>query len=133
MGFHLSEEAFGEEIDVLGEEAEQDASDEVGDGVGVVVAYVAKGLGEFAELRGGVGGEGFAGDAGAEGFGVGESGFEEGAGLGFEQVIEADVVDLLDGVGEVGMDSEGLHVGDDEEGRVFKVVGVVEELGVGLV
>lgn len=55
-----------------------------------------------------------------------------GAGLGFEQVIEPHVVNQLDGVGEVGMESDGRHVRDDEERRVFEGDGVVEELGAGL-
>jgi hypothetical protein len=58
-----AEERVGEQADVLGEHAEDEAVEEVGDGVGREAA-VAQRLGDVADVAGGLLGDGLAGDAG---------------------------------------------------------------------
>ena len=61
----LGEEAVGQEADVLGEEAEDDAVEESGHGVGFEAA-VAESLGECDDALRGVLGDLVGGDAGAQ-------------------------------------------------------------------
>jgi hypothetical protein len=102
----------------------------MGDALGVVAAR-PQALGEAGKLFGDLLGQGLAGAAGLELAGVGEDGLELPADGGVAQLVESDPVDLVDGVGPVGVDLEGRHVGDDEERRVLEGHGVLLELGIG--
>lgn len=94
-------------------------------------AFLAHSVGQLAETFGGVDRDGFAGDAGPQGLGIGEE-FAEDVEVGrFGEPGEIELVHLLGGAGEIGVNLEAVHVADDEEGRVFEILAVPEQLGVG--
>ena len=127
---HVQEQGVGQQAHVLGEHAEHQAVDEVGDGLGIMAAF-AQALGEGDEAAGGLLGQRLAGLARPEAFGVGEGGGEQVAFGAVEQVVQREGGDLLDGVGPVGVDHDPVHVGGDQERRVLQRVLVAEELAVG--
>jgi hypothetical protein len=59
-------------------------------------------------------------------FGVEEEGAEDFEVAGGVELLEFDVVDLVGGVGEVGVDLDEVHVADHEEWRVFEVIALEE-------
>jgi hypothetical protein len=77
---------------------------------------------------------GLGGEAGLEGFGVGEEAAERFPKLigRLVEVGERKGVDALEGVGEVGVNLEAVEVADDQERRVFEVFAVAEKLLVGV-
>jgi hypothetical protein len=117
-------QAIGQQADVFGEQAEQQPDQEVG-GALRVFAVLAQQLGQLGELaRRGLG-DLCGGLRGAEGLVIIEDiaqALEPGR---REQVVERDGEDLLDGVGEVGMDDDLLDVGDDQQRRVLERLAVL--------
>ena len=67
----------------------------------------------------------------AERVGLGEDGAQQRQARRVEQVVQPDLDHLLDGVGEVGVDLEAVHVAHDQERRVLQDFAVLEELLVG--
>ena len=131
----VGHQASRQQADVLGEEAEEDAVEEVGDGFGFV-STVLHGAGEVGEARGGGLGDFVRGLARAQVLRFDHHGAKDAHGLGGlvaagGEVVEGDLVDAGSSVGEVGVDLDAVHVADDEGGRVFEVFAVVEELAVG--
>ena len=131
-GDEFGEEVAGEEAGVLGEEAEEEFVEEMGDLVRVVAAGL-KTAGEFGELAGGLLGDLLAGARGAEGLRLAHDGAEDAEGLlgAVAELVEVEGVDLLGRVGEVGVDLEALQVADNQEGRVFQGLAILEQLLVG--
>ena len=129
-GDQLGEQAVGEQADILGEEAEEQADQEVGDALGLL-AVAAQQRGELGEVAGGLLRDLLGGLGGAERLGVGEEVAQPLEALGGKQVVEGDRGDLLDGVGEVGVDDDAVDVADHEERRVLEALAVLEELLVG--
>ena len=132
---HAGEETRREQPGVLGEEAEDDAVEVVGDGLRVVPALVhrPRDLGEArrGELRNLVGRL-----LGPQRLGVKHDRAKDAERLGgafaaLGEVVEGEFVDGGTGAGEVGVDLDAVHVADDERGRVRQVLTVVEELAVG--
>ncbi|MGC4108308.1 MAG: hypothetical protein QM753_18460 [Thermomicrobiales bacterium] len=109
------EDLVREEVDVFGEEAEEELHEVVGDGVRGVATGVQT-EGDLAEFAGGFLGDGGNGEIGAEAGGIGENGAEDALGLGVGEGGEVEGIDLLDGICEVGVDLEAVEVADDEEG-----------------
>ncbi len=126
----VGEEAAGEEADVFGEEAEEELDEEVGGAVGGDIAG-AQGGGDLAEALGGLTGDDLGADVRLEGVRVGPDGLEDGEVVGEVEVVEGEGVALGFGAGEVGGDDDAVEVAGDEEGRVFEVVLVADELAVG--
>ena len=124
------EDAFGQEADVLGEEGEDEAVEEVGDLAGVEAA-LAQRDGDLAHGAGGVGGDRLADRAGLELLRGDEDRADDLEVPGVAELLEADLVDLLPGGGEVGVDHQAVHVAGDEERRVLEVGAVLVELEVG--
>ena len=107
---HLLEELVGQEADVLGEHAEDQAVDEVGDGLRRVAA-LAQAQREGGELRRRPRRSARRGSCcGFSRSGSVKAALEEVALRAVEEVVEREGVGLLDGVGEVGADDDAVHV-----------------------
>ena len=50
---------------------------------------------------------------------VGENRAQHAPAVGGQQVVQRQPMDAFDGVGEVGVDDDALHVADDQQGRVL--------------
>jgi hypothetical protein len=127
------EDALGQHPGVLGEEAEEDPVQEVGDDLRIVAA-AAEREGQLGEVAGGGLGDLGRLERGAQLLGRGEDGPEDREGLrriGRREVVEGDDLGDRGEAGEVGPDLDRLEVGDDEEGRVLQRVAVALELEVG--
>ena len=132
---HASDDALREQPRVLGEEAEDDAVEVVGDGLRVVAA-VAHRAGDRGEARRGDLRDLVGRLLRSQRLGVERDGAEHPQRFGRAlvaggEVVEGDAVDLGAGAGEVGVDLDAVHVADDERGRVLEVLAVVEQLAVG--
>ncbi len=138
----LAEDFLGEQADGVGEEAKEDAHEEVRDfspGSVEAALFDFEAFGEAGELAGGILGDLGVGALGAEEVGVAEEGAEDGKGWERAgggrfveiEVVERESVDALRGGGEIGVDLETVEVTDDEQGRVAELFAVVVELGVG--
>ena len=129
---HARENARWEQPCVLGEEAEDDAVEVVGDGFRIVSALVhrARDLREArcGQLRNLVGGL-----LGPQRLGVEHDGAQHAQRLGGAfparvEVIERHDVNRWPGVGEGGVDLDAIHVADDQQRRIIERVAVVDEL-----
>jgi hypothetical protein len=127
---HLGEVLVGQKAGIFGEHAEDEAVDEMGDGLGIMAA-LAQAVGDGGEFPGGILGQRLAGKVGFEAGGVEEAVAEEVALFGEEEVGQGNVVDLGDGVGEVGVNLDPVGVGDDEKRGRAEGLGIAEKLGKG--
>jgi len=100
---------------------------------GGVEAALAHGFGHVGEVLRGFLGDGDAGFAGPQFFGVEEDGAEDFEAARLAEAVERDFVDDGNGVGEIGVDDDSVQVADDEEERVGERVAVKEELVIGVV
>jgi hypothetical protein len=89
-------------------------------------------LGDLGDALGRLGGDGLHGLVRPEFIGFEEDGPEDLQLLRLAQVVQREGVLHPPRAGEVGVDLDALHVGDDEEGRVLQRLPVEEELVVGL-
>jgi len=127
----VGEDAEREQRFVFGKHAEQALDEEMGDFLSVLPAPApapAHGGGKLGELAGGLGGDGGGGFFRAQLFGVGEHPFEELAGFGLDQLLDADAARFVGIAGEGGVDFDAFAVADDEQRRVVELQGVVGEL-----
>ena len=115
----LLEDAAREEPHVLGEQAEQDAIEVVGDAPRFLVASVQR-LRERGELSRGVFRDLLDSSSGIESLRVREESTEQLPGVVLGDVGKHELVDLLRGAREVRVDLESCHVADDQEGRVVE-------------
>ena len=126
------EQVGGQDADILGEEAEEQPDQEVGDGGGRMIVP-PQGLGDAGEVGRGLLGDLGGGDGRAQRLRVGE-GFAQQIELGrLQQVVEGEFIGDPDGVGEVGVDAKALAVADDQERRVAERAAVEQQLAVGFV
>ena len=126
------ENLVGQQADIFGEEAENDAVEEMGD-FGGVEAALAHGFGHVCEVLSGLLGDGDASFAGPQFFGVEEDGSENFEAARVAEAFERDFVRDGYGLGEIGVDDDAVQVADDEDGRTGEGVSVEEELIVGVV
>ena len=123
------EQVRGQDPDILGEEAEEQPDQEVGDGGGRVVV-TPQDLGDAGEMGRGLFGDLGGGDGRAQRLRVGE-GFAQQIELGrLQQIIEGQFIGDPDGVGEVRVDAKPLTVADDQERRVAERAAVEQQLTV---
>ena len=132
---HAGDDAPREQPGVLGEEAEDDAVEVVGDGLRVIAA-IAHRAGDRGEADGGRLGDLVGRPLRSQLLGVEHDGAEHAQRLGRALVarcedVEGDAMDLRAGAREVGVDLDQVHIADDERGRVLEVLAVVEQLAVG--
>jgi hypothetical protein len=130
LGEEPGDDLLGEEADVLGEEGEDDAVEEAGDLPGVEAA-LPEGDRELGDAPGGLGGDGLGGRAGLELLRGVEDGAEDLQVPRLAERLERDLVDLLAGGGEVGVNDDPGEVAGDEERRVLEGGAVLVELEVG--
>src|SRR5262249_45111425 len=109
-----------QEADVLGEHAEHQLHEEAGGAVRVDLA-VAQVVGQGGELLGDVLGDVVGRLGRLEDVGYGEDVLEQLKVGRLAEMVEVEAVDLLGGVGEVGVNLETLKVADDEQRRIFEV------------
>ena len=124
---HPREHVVRQQADVVGEHAEDQPVDEVGDRRRVVPA-LAKRLGDGRERRRHPLGERLPGLPWPQTFRVGERPFQPVTGRRLGQVVELELVRPADAVRPVGADPEPHHVGHDEQRRVLERQGVLPEL-----
>lgn len=91
----------------------------------------AHAVGQLAQFFRRLLGDALAGEAGAEGFRLGEEAAEDVEVFGLREAGEVEGVDLFGGAGEVGVDFEAVKIADDQERRVVERFAVLEELVVG--
>ena len=112
-------QAGGKQTDILGEHAEQELVDEVRHAP-PVMSLVPQPLCEFGECFCCLLGDRFTRNGGTELFRLRKQTLEHSSDFRFFNVIKGKGVDRLHGIGEVGMDDDGLHVGDNQQGRIFQ-------------
>ncbi len=128
----LREQLVGQQVDVLGEQAEQHLLAEVGHAEGVMPPP-APGLGQGAQLGRRLFGELGAGRGGSQPLRLEKGPLEE-VELGrLAQIRQAQVMPGRDQAGEGGVDADELDIGNDEEGRILQGGGVELELPEGRV
>ncbi len=121
------EDALGQEPGILGEEAEEQADEELGDLLaGGAVAVGAQQLRQPGELRRSFLGHLLGALGRAELLGVEESIAQHAQAGGFQQFVERELVDGLDGVGEVRVDADCGHVGDDQQRRILQGFAILQ-------
>ena len=121
----------GQQADILGEEAEDELGQEIGDArrLGIPAAHV---VGDELEGVGGVFGDLLGVAAGVQAFGSLEHGAEPVHDLGpAGDFGVAEFVDALFGVGEVAVDLPVVDVGDDQQRGIVQVFAVLQQLLVG--
>ncbi|MBK5962748.1 hypothetical protein CCR95_01180 [Thiocystis minor] len=123
----LAEQLVGQQVDVLGEQTEQDLLAEVGD-LGRSMTALAQHLSEIAEATRRRFGQVRGGATGAQPLGIAEGPFEPAPLGGIEQILQVDLVDLWDRAGEGGVDDDPRDIGDDQQRRIFECRGVKLEL-----
>ena len=121
------EQVFGEQTRVFGEQAKEQADEEVGD-LRRVFPPFAEPFGEPGELAGGLFRDLGGGFGRTQPGGVVEHRVEQGELGGVEQVVERQFVHPFDRVGKVGVDADELGVGHHEQGRVLQALPVLQEL-----
>ena len=124
---HPGKDHVGQECRVFGEEAKNDAVQEVGDGAGVEAAF-AHGGGNLADSGGGFLGDGDAGAAGDESLGIVKDGPHDFDVAGLGEGFERDFVDVGYGAGEVGAHHDAIQIAQDEQGRILQRIAVAQEL-----
>ena len=127
MPQHPREHVVRQQADVVGEHAEDQAVDEVGDRLGIVTALSQR-LGDGGERRRHALGERLPGLSWPQTVGVGERPLQPVAGRRIGQVVELEFVRLADAVRPVGADPEPHHVGHDQQRRVLQRQRVLPEL-----
>ena len=85
-------------------------------------------LGKPGEFARGFLGQFLPGLAGLEGFGIGERAPEPFALRAVEQIVEGEDVGLLDGIGPIGVDPDHVHVGYDQQWRIFERRDILQQL-----
>jgi hypothetical protein len=128
----LGEDAFGQQADVFGKEAEEELDEEVRGTLRLDAAGV-EGAGQRAEAGRGLFGHGLDGDIRFQAVGIAKDTAQDVEIFGLIELVDREGVLALGGAGEVGVDFEALQVGDDEDRRVAEILAVLEELGVGRV
>ena len=121
------EQFVGQEVDILGKQAEQHLLREVGHPQRVMPS-VAPGQGQSANLGRRLFGEVRPGLSRAELIGLGEGPLQEVERRMVPEIVEFDLVDLGHQAGKGGMDADDLDIGNDEERRVAQGRGVFLEL-----
>lgn len=91
----------------------------------------AQGVSELGDVRGGLRGDGSAGAARPQRLWVEEHGAQHGELAGRAEIIETQLDFARGRGGEVGADNDAIHVARDEQGRIFEVFAVLEQLIVG--
>jgi hypothetical protein len=127
---HPPEHVARQQAHVFGENAENEAVDEMRNGFRVVPAF-PESLREGGEAARRLLGQPLARLARAQPFGVEEGRGEEIACRAVCQVLDVEGMHLLDGVGPVGVDPEPRHVRHGQERRVLERDGVLLQLGKG--
>ena len=126
------EEFLGQQVDVLGKEAEEQADQVVGDGLRVVTPLAQMG-GEAAKVAAASSvtwAEVICGRKASTLKKMLRSSFQP---RRRQQVVERERNVVVDGVGEVGVDQQAAEVADDEQGRILQRLTVLEQLLVGRV
>ena len=100
---------------------------------GGVEAALAHGFGHVGEMLGGFLGDGDAGFAGPQFFGIEENGAEDFEAARLAEAVERDFVRDGYGFGEIGADDDAVQVADDEDWRAGEGIAVEEELIIGVV
>ena len=129
---HLGQHALRQQPGVLGEEAEDDAVEVVGDRLRLVPALVHR-LRDLGEARRGQLRDLVGRLLGPERLRLDHDRAEHAERLGGlvaagPELVERDGEHGGPGAGEVGVDLDAVHVANDERGRVLEVLAVVEEL-----
>ena len=127
-----TQQAGGQQAGILGEHAEEELVEEVGDVVRLVAA-AAQALGERGEVLRCLGGQLVSCLAGPQLLGMLHDGPQQPQRLGRvgEEIVEVERVDDRGRVREVGVDLEAVEVADDEQRRVLEGLPVLQELVVG--
>ena len=127
---HAGEHVVGEQPHVLGEHAEHQPVDEVGDRVRVVAALL-QGERQLGEGRRGALGQRLPAFPGPQPLRVRHRPFEQVAFRGVRQIVQCELVRPADAVGPIGADAEPRHVRDDQQRRILQRQCVLPELGEG--
>ena len=128
----LRKQAVGQDAHILGEQAEEQADQEVRGRVRLV-AVPPQELRQAGEMARGFLGHLARGLPGAQPVRIGECLTENLQLFGDQQVIQRQLDHALDGVGKVGVDDDALEIGDDQQRRVQQRLAVLEKLAVRLV
>ena len=129
---HLREQLLGQQPHILGEHAEDELVDEMRDAMRLVPA-VAQPLGDPGEFARGFLGQFLPRFLRPELRGIGERGLQPVAHRAVGQVVQREFVRFLNAVGPVGPDHDPVHVGYDQQRRIFQRHRILQQLGIGLV
>ena len=124
------EQLVRQQADVFCEQAEHQPVDEVSRRLGIV-ALGTQHLRQPGKLFSGFLGQGLAGLARLQTFRVGERPLEPLAFGRIVQIIQRQLVNLLDGVGPVGMDTKPLQIAHHQQRRILQRDGVLLQLKIG--
>ena len=124
---HAGKHIVGQQADVFGEHAEDEAVDEMGDLLRVVAAG-PQGLRQRGEGGSGALGQGLAALTGTQPFRIRHGPLEFVTHGCVGQIFKRELVNDADAVGPVGVNAEARHVGDDQQGRVFQRQRVLAQL-----
>ena len=124
---HAREHVVGQQADILGEHAEDEAVDEMGDILRVVAAR-PQCLRQRRKGGGSALGEGLTTLARAQPLWVGHGPLEFVAHGGVGQIIQCELVNHADTVRPVGVNAEARHVGDYQQGRVLQCQRILAQL-----
>ena len=122
----------GQQANVLGEHAENEPIDEVGNRMGFMAAC-AQPLGKLGEFLCRLFGQHLARLGWFQSFGIEEAIAQQVAGGTIEQIIQREFVDLLHRIGPVGVDAEPVHVADDQQRGIVQRDGILLKLREGAV
>ena len=125
-----AKQPVGQQPHVLGEEAEEQADQEVGHGRRGVAGR-AQPVGQLRELAGHALRDPLRRLGALEMARVAEDGPQAGQPLGRQQVVQGQRRGLVEPVDEVGVDDDGREVGDHQQGRVVQRLAVLQQLLVG--
>ena len=124
---HFGEQMIGQQPDIFGEHAEHQPVDEMRHQMRRMAA-IAQPLRQRGELAGGFLGQGLPGFRRLEDVGIGEGGAQFLALASVDQVFKVEIMHLLHRVGPVGVDADAVHVGHDEQRRIFQRDAVLQKL-----
>ena len=128
---HAGEKSGRQQLGVFGEQAEQQTDQEMGNLLGIL-AVAAQDGSQAGKVAGGSLGDFIDGLAGFELFRPEEGVAQDRQLVRIGEVGQLDLVVLLDGVGEIGMDDDLIGVRDDQQRRVLERLAVLEQLVVSL-
>jgi hypothetical protein len=121
----------GQQAHILSEHAENELVDEMRDQLGIMPPF-AKTLRDAGKLARRLLGKLLPRLLRFELLGVDERCFQPVANGSVGQIFKCELVCLLDTVGPVGPDNDPIHVGHDQQRRIFKRDRILQELSVGL-